>query len=95
MTAEKQHSEPGHREPADQSWFERPQNISLLIWALIIVCALLVLADLVYPNPHPHFAVEKIFGFQAWFGFAAFVGVVYLGRFLRLIVKRDEDYYDR
>ena len=72
-----------------------PQNINLLIWVLIIVCALLVLADLVYPNPHPHFGVEKFFGFQAWFGFAAFVGVVFLGRFLRLIVKREEDYYDR
>ena len=94
MTAEKQNMNPNHHDPADQSWFERPKNIKLLIWVLIVVCALLVLADLVYPNPHPHFGVEKFFGFQAWFGFAAFVGVVFLGRFLRLIVKREEDYYD-
>ena len=42
----------------------------------------------------PHFDVETVFGFQAIFGFVAFVVIVYLGRFLRLIVKREEDYYD-
>ena len=93
MTEQNKYSNDAH-EPADPSWFERPKNINLLIWCLVGVCAVLVLADLVYPNDHPHFNVEKFFGFQAWFGFAAFVGVVFIGRFLRLIVKREEDYYD-
>lgn len=79
----------------DASWFERPRNVSLLITLLCIACAGLVLADLFYENPHPHFPVETSFGFHAWFGFIAFVAVVFLGRLLRLIVRRDEDYYDR
>ena len=79
----------------EPSWFERPGNIRLMIGALVVCCVVLVAADLFYENPHPHFEIEKTFGFQAWFGFLAFVIVVFLGRFLRLIVKRPEDYYDR
>jgi hypothetical protein len=49
-----------------------------------------------YDEHHPaHFAEEAWFGFQAWFGFVVFVVVVFLGRGLRLIVERKEDYYDR
>jgi hypothetical protein len=84
-----------HPPGGDASWFERPRNINLLITLLCIVCAGLVLADLFYVNPHPHFPIETTFGFQAWFGFVAFVVVVFLGSLLRLIVRRDEDYYDR
>lgn len=82
--------------PTDEpSWFERPRNINGMITALAIICLGLVLADLFYTNPHPHFDLETSFGFQAWFGFVAFVVIVFLGRVLRLIVRRKEDYYDR
>ncbi len=87
--------EPKPDADASPSWFERPENIRLMITGLCAACLLLVLADLVYENPHPHFELETTFGFQAWFGFVAFVGVVFLGTLLRLIVRRDEDYYDR
>ena len=80
---------------SDASWFERPGNIRLMIAALVVVCIGLAAADLFYTNPHPHFDIETSFAFQAWFGFVVFVVVVFLGRFLRLIVKRKEDYYDR
>lgn len=89
------HTRPDGANSDDASWFERPGNIRLLIALLCVVCTVLVLADLFYENPHPHFPIETTFGFQAWFGFVAFVAVVFLGRFLRLIVRRDEDYYDR
>ncbi|MEZ6091430.1 MAG: hypothetical protein R3C05_26115 [Pirellulaceae bacterium] len=78
-----------------QSWFERPENVNRLIGGLLGVCVALVLADLFYSNPHPHFSIETSFGFQAWFGFVAFVVIVFLGRLLRVIVRRPEDYYDR
>lgn len=77
------------------SWFERPEVIRKLIVILVVVCIGLALADLFYTNPHPHFGVESSFAFQAWFGFAAFVVIVFLGRLLRPIVSRPEDYYDR
>ena len=83
-------------EKNDQSWFEKPANIRLIIIGLVVACVLLVLADMLYSKDHAHFPkFESVFAVQAWFGFAAFVIVVFIGKFLRLIIKRDEDYYDR
>lgn len=81
----------GRGEP---TWFERPENVRMLVIALCVICGLLVISEWFYENPHPHFDAESIFGFQAWFGFIAFVVIVFLGRALRLIVSRPEDYYD-
>lgn len=86
----------------DKSWFER--NVNLVIVGLVAACALTVVAQVVLPmfgmpmfdEHHPaHFpSYENMLGFQAMFGFAAFVIVVFLGKGLRLIIKRKEDYYD-
>ncbi len=78
----------------DESLFERPQNIKRMITGLVILCIALVMAELFYTNDHAHFGIESIWGFQAWFGFLAFVGIVFLGRVLRMFVSRPEDYYD-
>ena len=85
--------------PDDSSWFER--NVNTIIIGLVIACVLTALAqlDVIYglgfdEHHPPHFRQETWFGFQALFGFIAFVVVVFLGRALRLIVARSEDYYD-
>lgn len=80
------------------SWFER--NVNLLIIGLVVACLLSLVAEWLFrpffDEKHPpHFKLENLFGFQAMFGFAAFVIVVFLGRILRLIVKRPEGYYDQ
>lgn len=79
--------------PTDAGWFERPRNINLLIAGYGIVCAATVLAQFLF-EPHGEFALEKSFGFHAWFGFLSFIAIVYAGRFLRIFVGRKEDYYD-
>ena len=81
----------------EQSWPER--NVNLIIWGLVIACIGTLVAQLVFrplfDEDHPaHFEIETVFGFEGVFGFVAFVVIVFLGRFLRLFVKRDEDYYD-
>jgi hypothetical protein len=82
--------------PEEPSWFEKPGNIRLINGALIATCIALALADLFYKHDDAHFVPpENWFAFNAWFGFVAFIVIVYLGRFLRFFVKRDEDYYDR
>ena len=84
------------------SWFER--NVNLIIVGLVIACVGTLIAQAVcgpvfgYPffdKKHPaHFEPEKWFGFQAIFGFVSFVTVVMLGRLLRPLIRREEDYYD-
>jgi len=83
------------------SWFERPKNINLMIFGLVAACVLLLVIELVFGhNFHdehhpPAFETEKIFGYQAWIGFGAFVVVVALGSLLRLLIRQREDFYDR
>jgi len=95
---EKDNSHP-ESNASDQSWLDKPSSVNLLIWGLVIVCVLTLVAQLVFPmfdEKHPaHFpGVEDIFGFHAVFGFVAFIVIVYVGRLLRIFVKRPEDYYD-
>lgn len=99
------HDNPNSHSPtSENSWFER--NVNLIIGGLVLACLGTLIAQAMcqfeilgfhplFSEEHPaHFALESLFGFQAMFGFAAFVIVVFLGKFLRTFVKRDEDYYD-
>ena len=84
-------------ENLEPSWFER--NVQLIMVGLIIASVGTLIAEWFcrpfFDDHHPaHFPIENVFGFQAVLGFVAFVVVVFLGRLLRLVIKRDEDYYD-
>ncbi len=94
MNANKNQSDPAHNDSAPEGWFYQPANIRLLIIGLVVACVLSLLSQFLYTDDHPHFKVEKLFGFQAAFGFVAFVVVVMLGKVLRIFVARPEDYYD-
>ena len=45
-------------------------------------------------HKHVHYAVEKIPGFYAVFGFVAYSLIVGFGWVWRAVVMRKEDYYD-
>ncbi|MGH6903652.1 MAG: hypothetical protein ACREIR_13035 [Geminicoccaceae bacterium] len=82
------------RAPAERRyWLDEPRNVTKIVWALVAVCAGLFFAEAFY-DKHGHFAIERVFGFYALFGFVAYVGLIFLGKFLRTIVMRPEDYYD-
>ena len=75
-------------------WLDRPRNVKWLWRAFLAVLALLVLAELAV-NLHPHFEIESIFGFNAWFGFAACVAMIVAAKGLALVLKRPDTYYGR
>ncbi|MDG2015010.1 MAG: hypothetical protein P8J33_16010 [Pirellulaceae bacterium] len=85
--------------PDNPSWFER--NVSLIIVGLVVACVLSLLAEVIwhstfFDEKHPaHFKLENTYFYSAGFGFCAFVAVVFLGKLLRPIIKRPEDYYDQ
>ena len=75
-------------------WLDRPGNVERIVRALYFICAVLVVVDFFVPK-HGPFAIEHIFGFYAWYGFVACVGLVLAAKALRRVLMRPEDYYDR
>jgi hypothetical protein len=65
-----------------------------MIWkAFIAVLALTVAAQL-FVEPHPHFAPERLFAWNALYGFLACAALILLAKALGLLLKRRDDYYD-
>jgi hypothetical protein len=75
-------------------WLDRPANVERIVRAVYLICAALVIADVFVPK-HGPFAIEHVFGFYAWYGFLACVGLVLAAKVLRRVLMRPEDYYDR
>lgn len=78
----------------ERTWIDDPKNVDRIVYALYAVCALLVVID---PFVHKHgpFAIEHVWGFYAFYGFVACVGLVLAAKWLRTILMRSEDYYDQ
>jgi len=74
-------------------WLARPSTIRLLWRVFIGVLALTVLAELAV-ELHPHFAIERLFGFGAWYGFGACAALIVLAKALGVILKRPDHYYE-
>lgn len=64
------------------------------LWiAFIAVLVLPVLAELAL-EPHPHFAIERLFAFNALYGFLACAALIVLAKAIGLFLKRPDTYYD-
>lgn len=64
------------------------------LWAgFIAVLALTVLAEF-FIDPHPHFDIERLFAFNALYGFLACAGLILVAKAIGLALKRRDDYYD-
>jgi len=74
-------------------WLDKAGSVDKIWYALLILCFMLTAADLFYEK-HPHFEIEKWFGFYSGFGFVFSVGLVLGAKELRRILMRKEDYYD-
>lgn len=74
-------------------WLDDRQNITKVVWGLVILCGILFVADAFY-DKHPHFIAETYFGFFGIFGFVICVGLVLTAKVMRILLKRGEDYYD-
>ena len=61
---------------------------------IIAVAGVLILVDFTI-NRHAYFHLEEIIGFPAVFGFVCFVLIVLVGKQLRKVIMRKENYYDK
>jgi hypothetical protein len=81
-------------DPDHDHWLVQPPTIRRLWITFIIVLAGLVALDLVVVH-HPHFDIDGTFGFGAWYGLLACVGLVVLAKAIGAVLKRPDTYYDR
>jgi hypothetical protein len=83
-----------HRHARWFKWVENPKTPQRIYVGLIVLCVLLASSD-IFHHRHGYSAFEESIFFYGLYGFIAFAFVVQAGRVLRLILRRDEDYYDR
>ncbi len=75
-------------------WLDQARNVKLLSRGFLVVLALTVLAEFFVPM-HPHFEIESIFGFYAWYGLLAFALLVLVAKVLALALQRPDTYYGK
>jgi len=74
-------------------WLDEPKNVKLLWRLFLAVLAITVLAE-PFAGLHPHFKVEALFGFHAWYGFLACAAMILIAKGLGLLLKRPDTYYE-
>ena len=62
--------------------------------ALVVIAVILAILE-VFLHRHGVAAIEDSFMFPAIFGFFAFVFIVQVGKWLRRMIMRPEDYYEK
>jgi hypothetical protein len=75
-------------------WLDQPRNVTLLWRSFLIVLVLTVLAEFFVPM-HPHFEIESVFGFYAWYGLLACALMCLLAKGLALVLQRPDTYYGK
>lgn len=73
-------------------WVDKPGSATKIIYALVVVCILLGLADFTY-HKHDHFEIERFPNFYGFYGFVMFTALILAAKLLRRVIKRPEDYY--
>ncbi|MGW8182555.1 MAG: hypothetical protein ACWGMT_01220 [Burkholderiales bacterium] len=76
-----------------QHWLTRRETIRKLWIILVVVLALTVAAE-AFVGHEAHFAVEAIYGFNAWFGFLACAVLIVGAKLLGVWLKRPDTYYE-
>jgi len=64
------------------------------LWAGFIAVLALTLVAERFVDAQPHFAIERLYAFNAVYGFLACAGLILVARAIGLALKRRDDYYD-
>lgn len=80
--------------PEARHWLDEPRNVKLLWRGFLVVLALTLLAELIV-HLHPHFGIESVFCFHAWFGFLGCAAMIGVAKALAHVLKRPDTYYGK
>ena len=65
-----------------------------MLWKILIAVVSLSVATQLFVESHPHFAPERLFAWNALYGFLACAALILGAKALGLLIKRDDRYYD-
>lgn len=88
-----QHEDVNDQLAHDASFFDKPKNVKIILNVFYAICVVLVILDFVI-HRHIYLSFEEIPAFYAIYGFVACVVLVVLAKLMRLVLMRDEHYYD-
>jgi hypothetical protein len=77
----------------DRHWLDEPRNVRLLWRIFLVVLAVTVLVE-PFVDLHPRFAIERLFGFHAWYGLLACAAMILIAKVFGVVLKRRDTYYD-
>ena len=75
-----------------EHWLDNPDNVRKLWRGFLMVLALTVLAG-AFVDLHPHFEIERWFGFNAGYGFLTCLLMIVGAKALALVLKKPDTYY--
>ena len=76
-----------------QDFFDKPENIKLILKIFYAICVVLVLVDFIV-HRHIYHSWENIPAFYAIYGFVGCVILVLVAKEMRKFLMRGEDYYN-
>lgn len=80
--------------PEKTYFFDKPDNIRMVLRVFYALCAALVIADFIIHRHEMH-PWDHLPAFYPLFGFVACVLLVLVAVQMRKVLMRDEDYYDK
>lgn len=73
--------------------FDKPQNVKRFLGGFYVFLVVLLIIDF-FVHKHAEFAWEGFPDFYAAYGFISCVLLIFIAKGLRMLIKRDEKYYD-
>ena len=75
-------------------FFEKNKRLRAVLIAFIVLCGSLFVIDF-FVERYTYFEVEGLFNFYSIYGFLMFSVIIFGSRFLRFILGRPENFYDK
>lgn len=76
------------------TFFDKEKNVSIFLKVFYLSLFVLLGADF-FIHKHDHISLGNAHEFYAFYGFISCVMLIFIAKGLRLLIKRDETYYDK
>ena len=75
-------------------FFEKNNRLRVVLFAFVSLCVGLFIIDF-FVKRYIYFEVEGLYNFYSIYGFVMFSIIIFGSRFLRFLLGRPENYYDK